>query len=223
MNRATKFMRAIIPTIISATVFLMACSSAGPPHGPKYTPSASEESATDCPKERGRAQAAREALLGTRDPLLRQRSIQMVFEHAECEESVLKTLASPQGDADQILAGLRALRGQSTTAITLYKEVRLHGKPMLLIRSLVAQGRIKIAFAKAARATAAPAELDVSQRAEFQGELAIAAKVLHQEAQKLLEEALLLAGSVDEAEVARAEACRLLASISASSTACPAS
>ncbi len=216
-------MRAIIPTIISAIVSLAACSSAGPPHGPKYTPSTSEESATDCPKERGQAQAAREALLGESDPLLRQRSAEMVFAHAECEEAVLESLASPQGDADQILARLRAIREQSTTAITLYIETQLHGKPMLLIRSLVAQGRIKIAFAQVARATPAPAELDVPQRAEFQGELAIAAKVLHQEAEKLLEEALLLAGGVVEAEGARAEACRLLASISVSSTACPAS
>ena len=213
-------MRAIIPTIISALVSLTACSSAGPPHGPKYSPSASEESATDCPKERGRAQAAREALLGENDPLLRQRSAEMVFAHAKCEESVLKSLPLPEGDADQILAGLRAQRTQSTTAITLYNEVRLHGKPMLLIRSLVAQGRVKIAFAKVARATDAPADLDVPQRAEFRGELAIAAKVLHQEAQKLLEEALLLAGGVTEAEPARAEACRLLASISASSSSC---
>ncbi len=214
-------MRAIIPTIISTSVFLAACSSAGPPHGPTYTPSASDESATDCPKERGRAQAAREALLGESDPLLRQRSAEMVFAHAECEESVLKSLPRPQGDADQILAGLRALREQSATAITLYKETQLHGKPMLLIRSRVAQGRIKIAFAQVARAIPAPAELDVPQRAEFQGELAIAAKVLHQEAQKLLEEALLLAGGVDQAKPARTEACRLLASISASTANCP--
>lgn len=210
---------ALIPTLF--LVFAAsACASAGPPHGPKYTPEASQEAATDCPDERNKAQAAREATLGEKDSRLKTRAGEAVFAHAGCEESALESLSIRHGDAEDILAGLRTAREQSNTAINLYQEVELYGEPLLAIRSLIAQARVKITFATRVTNTRAPVDLEVSQRAEFLGELNLAAKVLHGEATLLLEKALLLAGGVTEAAASKQEACALLLQISASSPAC---
>ncbi len=199
--------------LVFCFVALVGCSSAGPPHGPKYVPEASEESATECPEERSRAQAAREAVLGESDVKLQMAAAKAVYEHGRCEESTAAGLPIPTGSAEEVVAGLSALRTQTQSALNLYKELRHSADPALRIRSLVGEGRLQAHFSKVVASVDSPPELQGAERVEFASELQSAALVLREEAIAALEEALVLAGTVEEVTESRKQACRLLEQI----------
>ena len=200
---------------------LSACASAQPPAGPKHVPSATPQSATDCPKERDEAQERREALLGNRSASLSQAAGRAVLAHAQCEAKVMDRLHSPTGSQDQILAGLKELRLQSQNAVNLYRELQRYDPPRFAFESGIGEAQVRLRFAELVATVAAPADLDEQTRAAFQAELADALAILQHEAAIALQDALDRARELPGPSPAREEACALLHKVGGTSEQCP--
>jgi hypothetical protein len=208
-------------SFVLAALSAAACASASPPAGPKHVPTDSAESETACPDQRAKAQKARENLLGEdlageQGIALNRAAAAAVFGHAECEAGAFAKLPSPNGSHDQILAGLRAMRGQMQDANNLFQEVLRYDLGAFAIRSTLAQAELKLAFASIVSKVKPPADLDIQSRSAFESELADATRLLRLEASGILETALGDIGTDPGASELKRKACELWAATGAS-------
>ncbi len=199
-----------------AAAFLLAlgCASAGPPRGPKHVPTGSSESETACPKERSKAQEAREALLGedlsgSKGASLNSAAAEAVFAHGKCEAAALSAATAPTGNHDALLAALRTLRMQTQDAIILLEEVGRYDTGLFAVEARLAAGSVKLAFAKTVSELRPPADMESEGRAAFQSELEEAASSLRLEVSMIVGEVLEEVSGRDDAGAVRASACGL--------------
>ncbi len=184
--------------------------------GPKHVPSNTAEASTPCPKERQAAQVAREALLGVSDPTLANTASKRVLAHAHCEAAAALAMSAPSGTHDQILSELRALRTPMRDAGNLFGEVLRYEDVADSQEALLANAKLTVGYAEIVDRVSSPSELDTQEASLFRSELAEASRTLRSQASLLLQQALASEGSDSVA----AEACPLLASLGARSTAC---
>ena len=195
---------------------VVGCGAAGPPAGPKYVPSNSDEAATSCPKERKAAQEAREQLLGSEDRRLVIAAAETVMAQARCEASVAVPQAIPSGTQDQIVAQIRSIRVAVRDASSLFAEVRRYDVATLSREALVADARLTLGFAVLVGSVRPPADLEPRAAVEFQREIAEAKSTLETQAASMAEQAL----ASDGASAIRDEACEVLVEMGRDAQAC---
>ena len=195
----------------------MGCgAAAGPPAGPEYKPSNTEQALTPCPKEREAAQLAREALLGAEDAALVLRASEKVLAQGQCEAAAALAMPVPTGTQDQILAGVTAVRVAVRDASSLFGEVRRYGDVALSQKALLDDARLTVGFAELVGLVQTPGDMDPNAASAFRSELNDARQTLMGQAKLLVEQALASEG----AELVTEEACALLASLGGTSPAC---
>lgn len=177
-------------------VLAAACGGpAGLPPPPEYKPVASPEPKTQCPDERTKAKAEREALLELATPEARQATVRAVMAHAECEARGFDRADIVAPTQVAMIERIRQARQRYQDARNLYDEVGNYEVLEQTIGSRSRLGDLHSTFANKLRSAAAPADLrDPTERASFLKELGDYAQAYDAEAAAAYRECLDTAG-----------------------------